>query len=118
MAALRVTIHDGKYTAVMNDNGTIHEILRHGEPWGRDVTGDGFILALVQEIIELRSGLAPFVRAGRRYNAMHAALDPSQYTIQLVSGLLTTQMDFAFRSACSVLCPADFKAVAEQPIEG
>ena len=118
MAAETVTVCDRKYTVVMNENGTISHLIRKGVDWDRDVTGDNFILSLVQEIQTLRAGLAPFVRAGRRYNAMHAALDPSQYTIQLVSGLLTTQMDFAFRSACSVLCPADFKAVAEQPIEG
>jgi hypothetical protein len=48
-----VTVYDGKYRYVMHQDGKT-EVFRHGEPWNRDVTGDGFVLALVQEVDELR----------------------------------------------------------------
>jgi hypothetical protein len=48
-----VTVYDGKYRYLIHPDGRT-ETFRHGEPWGRDVTGDGFILALVQEITLLR----------------------------------------------------------------
>lgn len=48
-----VTVYDGKYTVEWG-NGVPLRALRYGEPW-RDCTGDGLILALAQEIDELRS---------------------------------------------------------------
>lgn len=50
--ALSVEIYDGKYTVIQKQNGGT-EALRYGEPW-RDCTGDGLILALAQEVQELR----------------------------------------------------------------
>ena len=52
---LRVTVYDGKYTVVMDAGGRMRA-LRHGEEW-RDLTGDGLVLALAQEIEELRDQL-------------------------------------------------------------
>lgn len=50
-----VTLCDGKYT-VTNNNGVI-KAERYREPW-RDLTGDGLVLALVQEIERLTFELA------------------------------------------------------------
>ncbi len=55
MSALNVSVYNGKYTVIQNDNGGI-EALRYGEKW-RDCCGDGLILALAQEIEELRNEL-------------------------------------------------------------
>jgi len=51
-----VKIYDGKYTFLMNDDGTIASILRHGETWeaGDSLIHMGVVLALVHEVIELR----------------------------------------------------------------
>lgn len=49
---LNVTVADGKYT-VRAKNGEGLHALRYGEPW-RDLVGDGLVLALAQEINELR----------------------------------------------------------------
>jgi hypothetical protein len=46
-----ITLYDGKYTYIRE--GGRQSILRYGEHW-RDETGDGFILAMAQEIEELR----------------------------------------------------------------
>lgn len=52
----RVTVYDGKYTVVIMPMGGLFA-LRYGEEW-RDLTGDGLVLALAQEIEELRERLA------------------------------------------------------------
>lgn len=52
MAETRITVYDGKYTLI-HDNGVGLRCLRHGEPW-RNLVGDSMVLALVQEIEELR----------------------------------------------------------------
>lgn len=51
-----VSIYDGKYTFVMNEDGTIAKILRHGEAWpaAETLIYSGVILALVQEVEESR----------------------------------------------------------------
>jgi hypothetical protein len=52
-----IDIADGKYT-VVHEHGTNLHILRYGTPWReREVSGDGLILALAQEIEQLRSNL-------------------------------------------------------------
>lgn len=52
-----ISICDGKYL-VTNENGII-TVKRHGEDWARnDLVGDGFVLALVQEIERLRTELS------------------------------------------------------------
>lgn len=48
----RMDFADGKYT-VINDNGVL-TALRHGEPWGRDLTGDNLVYWMFVEAIELK----------------------------------------------------------------
>ena len=52
-ARLNVTVYDGKYTVIQDERGGLRA-LRYREEW-RDCTGDGLILALAQEVGELRS---------------------------------------------------------------
>lgn len=47
-----VTVGDGKYTVQCDGDGLMR-CLRYGAPW-RDLTGDGMVLALVQEIQHVR----------------------------------------------------------------
>ena len=49
---LSVAVCDGKYTVVQDHNGYLRA-LRYGETW-RDCVGDGLILALAQEVDDLR----------------------------------------------------------------
>ena len=49
---LHVTVYDGKYTVIQDETGRLRA-LRYGEEW-RDCCGDGLILALAQEIANLR----------------------------------------------------------------
>jgi len=46
-----VTVYGGKYRYIFDKDGA--RALRHGEPW-RDCCGDGFILALAQDLEEAR----------------------------------------------------------------
>ncbi len=50
-----VKLDNGKYEWVLADNYT-SEITRNGEYW-RNTTGDNFILAAMQEILDLRKEL-------------------------------------------------------------
>jgi len=49
---LSVTVYNGKYTVVQDHKGALRA-LRYDEEW-RDCCGDGLILALAQEVDELR----------------------------------------------------------------
>jgi hypothetical protein len=51
----RLKVYDGKYEFIFGtENGQwVQRALRHGQPW-RDCTGDGFILALGQELAAYR----------------------------------------------------------------
>jgi hypothetical protein len=51
-----VSVADGKYTIQADGDGRLRA-LRYGQPW-RELTGDGMVLALAQEIDRLREGLA------------------------------------------------------------
>ena len=51
----QVSLNDGKYTYILYKSGR-HEALRYGESW-RDLTGDGFIMALGQKIEQLIAAL-------------------------------------------------------------
>ena len=51
---LDITVYDGKYRVIFTK--TSLTALRNGEPW-RDLCGDGFVLALAQEIESLREEL-------------------------------------------------------------
>ena len=53
----RIELDDGKYT-VVHDSGAGLHALRYGEHW-RDMTGDGLVLAMAQEIEDLRRRIAP-----------------------------------------------------------
>lgn len=48
MTETRIDLDSGKYT-VIHHNGTNFRALRYGEDW-RDLTGDGLVLAMAQEI--------------------------------------------------------------------
>lgn len=50
--ALDVTVYDGKYRIIQSKSGGLRA-LRYDEEW-RDCCGDGLILALAQEVQELR----------------------------------------------------------------
>lgn len=52
MSTVDVTIYDGKYRYIFDKDGA--RALRHGEEW-RDCCGDGFILALAQDLDEARA---------------------------------------------------------------
>ena len=52
---IKHTVGDGKYTIIFHDSGSM-EALRYGEPW-RDLTGDGLVLAMLQEIDSLKAAL-------------------------------------------------------------
>ncbi len=52
---LNVPVADGKYTVLVAADGRL-KALRHGEEW-RDCVGDGLVLALAQEVEELRNEL-------------------------------------------------------------
>lgn len=50
-----INLENGKYT-VIHKNGTEFRALRYGKEW-RDLTGDGLVLAMAQEISDLRDQL-------------------------------------------------------------
>lgn len=52
----KVQLSDGKY-AVIHCDGQGLRALRYGEPW-RDLSGDGLVLAMAQEIERLRAALS------------------------------------------------------------
>jgi predicted HAD superfamily Cof-like phosphohydrolase len=52
---LRVAVCDGKYTIIQANGGGLRA-LRHGEEW-QDLTGNGMVLALAQEVDNLREQL-------------------------------------------------------------
>lgn len=52
MNILEVTVGDGKYTIVFGKNGSL-KALRYGKEW-QDLTGNGMVLALAQEIQNLK----------------------------------------------------------------
>ncbi len=67
-----VTVADGKYTVQADGDGRLR-CLRYGEEW-RDLTGDGMVLALVQEIEALRADKARLEAENRRLSEQVAAL--------------------------------------------
>lgn len=50
-----INLDHGKYR-VIHENGANFHATRHGEPW-RDLTGDGLVLAMAQQIEDLYSAL-------------------------------------------------------------
>lgn len=55
-----ITVEDGKYTLVMDPLNM--RALRYGNPW-RDLCGDGLVMALGHEIIDLKDALENLVIA-------------------------------------------------------
>ena len=49
----KLELAEGKYTVILHDNYTF-EALRYGEKW-RDLTGDGMVFAMFQELADLRN---------------------------------------------------------------
>ena len=49
---------EGKYTIIFHEDTGRMEALRYGELW-RDLTGDGMILAMLQEIDSLKENQPP-----------------------------------------------------------
>lgn len=79
--AIDIEVGDGKYRAKFDDSGRL-KVFRHGDFW-RDCTGDGFVLALVQEVERLRGESTEVAR-------LRAMLGEATITA---------------RSACGQLCP-------------
>jgi hypothetical protein len=66
-----VTVCDGKYTVEWGPGQPLRA-LRYGEPW-RDCCGDGLILALAQEIDDLRSAARTDAGYGAGFEACREA---------------------------------------------
>lgn len=62
---LRVSVYDNKYTVRFMSNGTL-AIDRYGIPW-RDETGNGCLLALAQEVANLRERLEVYDKAAAEF---------------------------------------------------
>ena len=60
---LDVTVGDGKYRLVQGPSGGIR-VFCHGEEW-RNLTGNGFVLALGYEVQRLRDYLGEFAKCER-----------------------------------------------------
>jgi hypothetical protein len=71
---LRVSVYDRKYTVVQTTDGL--SALRYEEPW-RDCLGDGLILALAQEVQDLRERLS--ARQQASVEEVARTLDPSAF---------------------------------------
>lgn len=52
----RISLYDGKYEIVHNDNPYVFKALRYGKEW-RDLTGDGMILTMFERIKDLEERL-------------------------------------------------------------
>jgi hypothetical protein len=48
----QITLYDGKYTIIQQDDPYVFKALRNGEEW-RDLTGDGLVLQMFLRILEL-----------------------------------------------------------------
>lgn len=55
MSKEKINFYDKKYTLVLDEKGKL-SALRYGEVW-RDLTGDGLVLAMFNEISKLNSDI-------------------------------------------------------------
>ena len=55
---LKISLCDGKYEITRSDDFSVFSALRHGKPW-RNLVGDNLVLALCDEICELRKSSEP-----------------------------------------------------------
>ena len=76
---LKISVYGGKYTVVQDNTGHLRA-LRYGEEW-RDCCGDGLILALAQEVEELKQLLQVANEPHKLFNAQ----DPD-CSIELIGG--------------------------------
>ena len=68
----RMDFADGKYT-VINENGKL-TALRHGELWGRDLTGDNLIYWMLMDALKLkaeRDGTVAAIRVSEGEQVRH-----------------------------------------------
>lgn len=65
MTTTRIDIDNGKYS-ILHENGSNLRALRNGEPW-QDLQGSGLVLAMAQEIEELREKLSRAYRPCKLY---------------------------------------------------
>ena len=92
----RIEIYGGKYTFLMTCGGTIAKILRHGEDWpaSDDLVHVGAVLALVQEIIDLRQD-----KVEKRLQYLGALGVLSQASV-LVDDDTRERIELCFEDAC------------------
>ncbi|PAV30342.1 hypothetical protein CIL05_07680 [Virgibacillus profundi] len=69
MSLVKIDLYGGKYTALHDEGHGGVTVLRYGEAW-RNETGDGFILAMIQEIISLREELEIARETGNEREAL------------------------------------------------
>jgi predicted HAD superfamily Cof-like phosphohydrolase len=81
---LNVTVYDGKYTVIQDEQGRTRA-LRYGEEW-RDCIGDGLILALAQEVDILRSTDAAVARVAEFHTTFGCAITPEPWMPELSLG--------------------------------
>jgi len=80
--AVNITVYDGKYTVIQDVKGRLRA-LRYGDEW-RDCCGDGLILALAQEVQNLRDLIVKTVVCLK-----HASFeDDDSMTIECAIGIL------------------------------
>lgn len=53
---MKLTVGEGKYTFIFEENTGKFRCLRYGKEW-RDLVGDGAVLALVQELHDLKQNV-------------------------------------------------------------
>ena len=52
---MKIDLCDGKYTYILDEDTGVQEVLRYGEPWRKDdLLGDNLVLAMAQEINNLK----------------------------------------------------------------
>jgi len=90
---LNVTVADGKYTVIQDNTGRT-SAFRYGDEW-RDLTGDGLVLALAQEVETLRAELD-------RYRA---ALEK------------ITKVNYEYHAACGTSTSLAMQKIAKQALE-
>lgn len=59
---LDVTFNQGEYTLILGSDGAM-SALRHGEPWGRDLTGDKLVSAFAHDLGTARDALKAVAEA-------------------------------------------------------
>ena len=87
----RIELDDGKYT-VVHDSGAGLHALRYGEHW-RDMTGDGLVLAMAQEIEDLRRRIVPVQHVSVPDGWKLVPVEPTREMISAAGGAITTPDD-------------------------